>query len=299
MLRIIHEDNLNEMSYVTFGGKANPSYGWAVCLAGGPGSGKGFVKDNYFLLDFISFDVDKLKTDFNKAIKNPNSKFQKYATKTNYDFSKPEDVSDVHNIVKSNGWEDKIQKNVLNNNNYLPNVVFDVTGDNPNKLIKNATTTKALGYNTALVWVVANREEAMVRNALRSRNVSDYILHSKHNTINTELYKFITAQAGKYFDECWIVFNSNDHVGGTSEEAKWLEKHRVIQLKKTGSGFTPTNKEAARIFMTLGAQEPNPSNPEKYVDLQTTKDLINQKGNVTPANSTTTDWGTTSFKKNS
>lgn len=50
--------------------------------------------------------------------------------------------------------------------------------------------------------------------------------------------------------------------------------------------------------MTLGAQEPNPSNPEKYVDLQTTKDLINQKGNVTPANSTTTDWGKTSFKKN-
>ena len=297
MIKLIFEDFLEEGKYVTFGGQANPPYGWSVCLAGGPGSGKGFVKNTMFLLDFKSFDVDELKKKFNKAIKNPSSSFKKYTDKDNYDMSNPEDVSDLHNVVKHGGWEDKIKKNVLSDNHYLPNVVFDVTGDNVNKLIKNAKITKELGYNTALVWVVTNREEAMVRNVLRDRTVSDTILHTKHNTINVELYKFITTEAGKYFDECWIVFNSNTHAGGTEEEADWLSKHRVIQLKKSGTVFKPTNREFVRIFMTLGEQEPNPENPEKYVDVKTTKNIINKRGGVSSKNSTTTDWGKTTFKK--
>ena len=157
-------------------------------------------------------------------------------------------------------------------NNYLPNVLFDVTGDDPNKLIKNAETTKKLGYNTALVWVVTNREEAMVRNVLRDRTVGDAIFHTKHNTINTKLYNFITSTAGAYFDECWIVFNSNAHAGGTDEESKC-------------------------IFMTLGGQETNPENPEVYVDQQTTKDIVNRRGGVSPKNSMRTDWGNTTFRR--
>lgn len=293
----ITEELLDEGSYIAFGGQANPPYGWSVCLAGGPGSGKGFVGQEYMLLDFKSFDVDELKKKFNKAIKNPNSKFKKYTDKDNYDFSNSEDVSTLHGIVKQQGWNDKIQSTVLNNNNYLPNVVFDVTGDDVRKLIKNAKTTKELGYNTALVWVVTNREEAMVRNVLRDRTVGDAIFHTKHNTINRELYKFITTNAGNYFDECWIVFNSNAHAGGNSEEAKWLSTHRIIKLKKVGSAFKPTNKEFVRIFMTLGEQEPNPENPEKYLDQQSTKDIVNNRGGVNSANSTVTDWGKTNFKR--
>ena len=68
MIRLIIEDYLEEGSYVSFGGQANPPYGWAVCLAGGPGSGKGFVQDKFFLLDFKSFDVDELKRKINKSI---------------------------------------------------------------------------------------------------------------------------------------------------------------------------------------------------------------------------------------
>lgn len=64
-------------------------------------------------------------------------------------------------------------------------MLFDVTRDDPNKLIKNAETTKQLGYNTALVWVVTNREEAMVRNVLRDRTVGDAIFHTKHNILKT------------------------------------------------------------------------------------------------------------------
>ena len=297
MIKLIIEDYLEEGSYVSFGGQANPPYGWAVCLAGGPGSGKGFVQDKFFLLDFKSFDVDELKRKINKSIKNVDSPFRKYVDKDDYDFSNPDDVSALHGIVKKGGWNDKLQQNVFTDNNYLPNVLFDVTGDDPNKLIKNAETTKKLGYNTALVWVVTNREEAMVRNVLRDRTVGDAIFHTKHNTINTKLYNFITSTAGAYFDECWIVFNSNAHAGGTDEESKWLETHRVIKLKKSGDAFVPTTNEFKRIFMTLGGQETNPENPEVYVDQQTTKDIVNRRGGVSPKNSMRTDWGNTTFRR--
>lgn len=99
MIKLIIEDYLEEGSYVSFGGQANPPYGWAVCLAGGPGSGKGFVQDKFFLLDFKSFDVDELKRKINKSIKNVDSPFRKYVDKDDYDFSNPDDVSALHGIV--------------------------------------------------------------------------------------------------------------------------------------------------------------------------------------------------------
>lgn len=296
MIKLVIESVLEEGSVVTFGGKSYPKNGWAVCLAGGPGSGKGFVSSQYFLLDYKSFDVDELKQKFNKAIKDPKSSFRKYSDKDNYDLSNPQDVSDLHSIVKQNKWNDKQQFAFFNSGESLPNVLFDVTGDDVNKLIKYAKTTKELGYNTSLVWVVANREEAMIRNALRSRSVSDTVLHSKHNAINTNLYKFITSSAGQYFDECWIVFNSNTHAGGTEEELRWLEEHRTIQLKKSGSKFVPTTKEISRIFMTLGGQEPNPSNPERYVSQQTVRNNIKSKG-VNSRTASTTDWGDMKFRR--
>ena len=200
-------------------------------------------------------------------------------------------------IVKNNNWSSKLQQSFFNNlvDGRLPNVLFDVTGDKSNKLIKHAKTTREMGYNTALVWVVTNREEAMIRNLCRSRSVSDTIMHTKHNEINSNLYQFIKGDAGRYFDECWVVFGSNSHAGGTESENEWLAKNRVIQFKKQGSSFVPTNKEAARIFMTLGGEEPNPENPVRYKDSAYVKDMIKLKG-VTSKTSPDTDWGDISFK---
>ena len=297
MIRLNINENLLEGTVVTFGGQSYPKNGWSVCLAGGPGSGKGFSSEQFFLLDFKRFDVDELKKQFIKSIKRDGSALRQKASKDDYDLSNPADTGEVHNIVKTNKWMDKKQSQFFDNTlDELPNVLFDVTGDDPNKLKKYASMTREMGYKTALVWVVTNREEAMVRNAVRDRSVGDAIFHSKHNTINTNLYKFIKGEAGKYFDECWIVFGSHDHVGGTEAELKWLNDHRTIQLKKQGNQFVPTNKEAGRIFTILGGEEPNPANPQKYVDFATVKQRVTDKG-VTSKTSQTTDWGDVKFTR--
>ena len=47
---------------ITFGGKAYPKYGHIVLMAGGAGSGKGFILSNLVGLEGKVFDVDELKT---------------------------------------------------------------------------------------------------------------------------------------------------------------------------------------------------------------------------------------------
>lgn len=47
---------------ITFGGKAYPKFGNIVVMAGGAGSGKGFVLSNLVGMEGKVFDVDELKT---------------------------------------------------------------------------------------------------------------------------------------------------------------------------------------------------------------------------------------------
>lgn len=296
MLKFIYEEYLNEGSAVTFDGETYPANGWAVCLAGGPGSGKGYSQGRFIPIDAKVFDVDELKKTFRQAIKHDDSRFGKYTNKREYDMSNPDDVSDLHFAVKRSGIEMKQQDTYFKYNDKLENVIFDMTGDDPNRLIAKAETARELGYKTSLIWVVTNREQAMVQNALRSRSVSDVVLHSKHNSIAQNLYKFIKTDAGKYFDECWVIFSSNPHVGGSKEETKWLDKHRTIQFTKQGNRFVPTNKEAARIFMTLGELEPTPENPSRYKDFKTVKSIVTDAG-LKSSEASEYDWGDTRFMR--
>lgn len=47
---------------ITFAGQAYPKFGNVVILAGGAGSGKGFVKDKLVGIEGFNFDVDALKS---------------------------------------------------------------------------------------------------------------------------------------------------------------------------------------------------------------------------------------------
>ena len=266
---------IDESTVVTFDGKTYPKYGWAVILAGGPGSGKGFSKGS-ICIDAKSFDVDELKKQYQKASARPNTSIYKNAPKHDWDMKNSDDVSTLHNIVATGngkglnyGYDKRSEYNFFNSNSNsadkLPNVIFDITGDKPQKIINKALTAKSLGYKLSFVWIVTNREEAMIRNAGRDRVVGDEIFHSKHNTINSIMLDFITKEAGKYFDEAWVLFASNNHAGGTKAEFDWLKAHRTIKFDKVGDKFIVKDADAKRILDTLGEDEPNPRNPEKYM----------------------------------
>lgn len=56
------EFNILMEKLITFGGEAYPKFGNIVLMAGGAGSGKGFVLSNLVGLEGKVFDVDELKT---------------------------------------------------------------------------------------------------------------------------------------------------------------------------------------------------------------------------------------------
>ncbi len=265
-------ETIDEASVVTFGGKTFPNNGWCVILAGGPGSGKGYQQDNSIMIDAKVFDVDKLKSLYVKA-----AKAGKINDKKDYDFSKPEDVSALHKIVDDKKYDKNIKHNFFANNEKLPNVIFDITGKNVAKIKQRCEKVKKIGYKTSLVWVVTNRDVALVQNLKRPRVVPQNVFHKIHNAILDNLPDFIKTDAAKYFDECWILFGTTKKLpkNMTPEEAKELHDNRAFKLTKKGDGFEMSEELSKRLYDILGEMEENPDEPVKYKNYFTLKQELN------------------------
>ena len=118
------------------------------------------------MLQGKTFDVDELKQLYVKG-----SKVGIFddIRGGNYDFKNPDDVALLHQKVKELGLKDRREQAFFSSlsTNRLPNIVFDITGDEESKLTKLSMMCKDIGYKVSLVWVVANREEAFIRNLQR------------------------------------------------------------------------------------------------------------------------------------
>ena len=265
-------ETIAEASVVTFGGKTFPKNGWCVILAGGPGSGKGYQQDNSIMIDAKVFDVDKLKSLYVKA-----AKAGKINDKKDYDFRKPEDVSALHKIVDGKKYDKNIKHNFFANNEKLPNVIFDITGKNVAKIKQRCEKVKKIGYKTSLVWVVSNRDVALVQNLTRPRVVPQNVFHKIHNAILANLPDFIKTDAANYFDECWILFGSTKKLpkNMTPEEEKELHDNKAFKLAKKGDGFEISDELSNRLYDILGEMEENPDEPVKYKNYFTLKHELN------------------------
>jgi predicted kinase len=252
---------VDEATMVTFDGNMFPKFGYAVIMAGGSGSGKSFVKKNKVAIDAKTIDVDELKNLYIKAQKAKGSSKE-------WDLSNPNDVSSLHQIVKDKGFKDKEEAAFFNAavEGRLPNVIYDITGDDPKKLSGLGKKLKDLGYKVSLVWVVTSRQVAMLQNLSRSRVVSQKIFHQTHNEVAKSVFPFLKSGA-KDYDEAWVVINSKGSAKTLSaQERKELNDIGTIKLAKSGSGFEIPKEIEMMIFNILGPLETNPENPEVYKD---------------------------------
>jgi hypothetical protein len=85
---------------ITFGGQAYPRFGNVVIMAGGAGSGKGFVKDQLVGIEGKVFDVDALKSLAMKAPKILKRVKSEYGIEMDkLDLKNPDDVFTLHQII--------------------------------------------------------------------------------------------------------------------------------------------------------------------------------------------------------
>ncbi|MDX1532672.1 MAG: zeta toxin family protein [Nitrosopumilaceae archaeon] len=242
---------------ITFGGKAYPKFGQVVILAGGAGSGKGFVMKNLIGIEGNTMDVDALKAlaigsdKFAKRVKEETGQDLK-----KFDLRQPENVSklhellsDVYGITKAN--ERRIFSSALAApSDRKPNLIFDVTLKDMSKLEKITRNVKELGYdksNIHIVWVVNDVDVAVEQNKNRSRVVPHEILIATHEGASITMRKIVEAdiKLTKYMDgDIWFAFNKagvdtklvKSELGGS-----YIADADYIQIKKKGK--RPLNRD--------------------------------------------------------
>ena len=179
------QQQLDEVA-IQFGGKAYPKFGQVVILAGGAGSGKGFVLSNLLSIEGKTFDVDEMK-----RLAIASSVFSsKVKAETGVDLKKlnlrvPENVSKIHEII---GGLYKVDKKIMSTVNQSvlsahperrPNLIFDVTLKDTAKLEKITRSIQQIGYDKKdihIVWVMNKFDVAVKQNAGRARVVPEEIL---------------------------------------------------------------------------------------------------------------------------
>jgi len=209
---------LNEVM-LTFGKKTHPKFGQVIILAGGAGSGKGFIKSNLLGVDGITLDVDKIKelAIHSKIISdNVKKKFGKGIE--NLDLKDSKNVQFLHGIFKTMKFMDRkieaVLKSVLiADPKRKPNIIFDVTLSDMNKLVNISNDVQEMGYwkkNISLVWVLNTIDVALYQNSIRDRKVPEDILINTHDGVSYTMSKIVKMgkDIKKYLDgEIYLIFN--------------------------------------------------------------------------------------------
>lgn len=206
--------NMDE-TLLTFGNR--PKFGQVVLLAGGAGSGKGFVSDNIIGIETKTFDVDQVKsmiihpgtTKLNKKI------LDIYGIDvTKMDLRNPKDVGMLHKINDELGISKKIQDRFFQNldTRRLPNVLFDTTMKSEKKIEDLVSTVEEAGYqkeNIHIVWIMNELDTAVKQNKARERVVPEDILIDTHKGVSETMANLMRgARFQEFIDgEVWIVFN--------------------------------------------------------------------------------------------
>ncbi|MBR6908129.1 hypothetical protein IKN40_06735 [bacterium] len=239
-------------------GKSNPNYGQCIILAGGPGSGKGYVKDHKILADFKSVDVDELKKMYIKMVEKGKIKDDK-----SYNLKNPEDVSELHMKVKERGWKNKQRehfwKQHASDKSNLPNILWDMVSDDVKDIDEIIKYAKPIGYNITLVWVCCNIDTAREANQYRDRTVSDNVITKGHKGAYKTLIALLQnkyPETNEGLDNVWIAFTA----GYKRMLVDEYKKNPVIKVKKDENNnfiFDSNDKELIDNFL----EDQMPLNP--------------------------------------
>jgi len=270
------EEQFDELmeALITFGGKAYPKFGNVVIMAGGAGSGKGFVKDKLVGIEGFTFDVDALKTlaaatpAIQKRVKKELGVDLK---KLAGNLKKSENVGKLHQIIGDYLKLDNRRLKALYTSimtadpERKPNIIFDVTLKDLQKLEKLTRQVSSIGYdksNIHIVWVVNDIEVAKQQNKTRDRVVDTNILINTHRGASQTMGDIVNMGKGlrKYMDGD-IVFAFNK-VGVDSEVVKsgkggmFIKDANYFYAKRKGKPPTPVAKLDKELRMKIKAYVP-------------------------------------------
>ncbi len=257
--KLYYSEKLLIEKLITFGGKAYPKNGNIVILMGGSGSGKGYQIKNLLGIEGKIIDVDRLKE---LALKSPLMR-TKYPELKTVNLKNPEDVFRVHDIVNKKEKLNKkmmtaLEKSIATSTTELPNLIFDTTMHEMEKLHEISELALKLGYkkqNIHLVWVLNDIEISKQQNLARDRVVPEHILLQAHAGAAMTFKELIhdSETTRKYLDgDIWISFNVAENdvrmenpgtkkpggfdkwIKGSKTSGNFVEKSNYVKVKSQG-----------------------------------------------------------------
>ena len=207
-------------------GLQDPNIFKAFFLAGGPGSGKSYV-------------VRSTTGGTGLRIVNSDDLFEKYLKDAGFDM----DMS-TKKAEREAEERDKMRKRAKQltkkrQANYLEGrigLIIDGTGKDYEKIAKQATQLKQLGYDVHMIFVNTSLDTALERNAKRERTVPEDVAVKSWNAVQRNIGKF-----SQYFRQNFVVVDNNN-----SEEDVMTPVFKQIKglLKK------PVKSPIAREWVT-------------------------------------------------
>ena len=214
-------------------GLQDPNIFKAFFLAGGPGSGKSYV-------------VRSTTGGTGLRIVNSDDLFEKYLKDAGFDMdmSTKKAEREAEERDKMRKRAKKLTKTRMGDvttgkGGYLEGrigLIIDGTGKNYDKIAKQATQLKQLGYDVHMIFVNTSLDTALERNAKRERTVPTDVATRSWNAVQRNIGKF-----SQYFRQNFVVVDNND-----SEEDVMTPVFKQIKglLKK------PVKSPIAREWVT-------------------------------------------------
>ena len=255
---------------ITFGGKSYPKFGQIVIQAGGAGAGKGFIQSKLLGIEGKVINVDDVKTWVGKSVQLVSLIKAKTGVDISYEalpLSDPKNTSILHDIISNvMGITDKLEANLFKSiatsaPDRKPNLIFDVTLKDLDKLDRITRNVMPLGYekdNIHIVWIVTPVEKAIQQNIERGkqvggRMVSTEILIATHKgaamTLHDLIYSVDTSLSKYMNGDMWIAFNMagvDSDVKRSSAGGSFIGKGaQYVKIKKQGSPIQIPEKELA------------------------------------------------------
>jgi predicted kinase len=214
-------------------GPNDPHIFKAIFLAGGPGSGKGFVVDNMMGADSTGLKVVNSDDVYEKLAKMAKPKA--------LDLSDPE-------VVASPQGQDTREKakrlTKLKQGNYIDGrlgLIIDGTAKDVAKTADQKQKLEQLGYDTMMVFVNTNLEMAQKRNKMRPRQLPDEMIEKMWHAVQDNMMKFQQLFGNANF---YIVDNS----GGLEDPNR---KENFVAVEKSIRKFVnePPRKPQAKSWL--------------------------------------------------
>ena len=172
-------------------GLQDPNIFKAFFLAGGPGSGKSYV-------------VRKTTGGTGLRVVNSDDAFESLLQKAGLSLKMPPEEEEPRDVVRDRAKKITAKRQA----NYIEGrigLIIDGTGRDYDKITKQATELKQLGYDVHMIFVNTSLDVALQRNAERPRSVPESIVTKSWNDVQSNIGKF-----SQYFRANFIVVDNNN-----------------------------------------------------------------------------------------